>query len=1322
MLLACGSKTPDDSVAGNGGESGIAGESGNGGEDGNTVGGSGSFFEDEPDAGPVQCRTVESCEELECGPIADGCGQFIECGGCTLPATCGGAGVPSHCGVPGTGGGGGGGACEPATCEDLGVSCGSHGDGCGGVVTCTPCAGAGEECVQGQCQETTGCEPLTCADYPEPGRCGPVSDGCSGILNCPFAPCAGNEMCGAVEPGFCGVDSCQPWTCEQALLGKPPGYCGFVSNGCDGALTGCDDTEVCSGGEECGTIIGGEYVEVCGSDGGGGCVALTEEEACAGKCGVVSNGCSSTYTCGGCPVGQNCGANNNPNVCGSTICDPLTCAEQGAECGDVEDGCGNTLDCGTCTGGETCAGGGTPFQCGAPTCPPMTQSAACAAANANCGPQSDGCSGTVNCGICSGNETCGGGGTPNRCGEPDVPPCVPDGESCAELDWECGYAVNSCGDVYDCSEEGLSCNPFETCTGGIDSPTVCVGSPVDCELCDDVPNCSVSSPTRLSGRVITPGRTNGNTGNQVGVPNAFVYILRTNDESDLPAMASGIPAGGTSCDRCDDQDLGPVLTSAVTDSSGNFTLSGNIPVGQNFLLITKVGKFRRAEIYQLPESAACTQTNLPTTLPGNPTRLPRTMTDGIAVNIPRMAISTGRIDAMECVFEKMGIASSQFSRPQGTGRIKLFRADGAYPDQTSASCYACGTGSNTTDNNCRQTHCGGQNNSARTTFVNAVNDSALHGTLASLSTYDMVVFDCEGTGWDQSGAQRTANGAKVREYVNRGGRMFASHLSMSWLHTNGTTAYSAGNPIATGLGMAASWDTAYTNSSNLNTEGDGVVSVGRPDASPRIQSFADWMVNEGVTTAPGYTFDITDPRSLAIANSLGAASEEFVYRSDGNGRVQQFSFNTPYNAPEELSCGRVAYSGFHVAATGGGSNPFQNVVFPSHCSGNLTNQEKILLFMLFDLGACVGDEPEPPGCDPLEECPVGVTCGTIADGCGGLLSCGTCTAPQTCGGGGTPNQCGSSCTLTTCAAAGATCGTIGDGCGGTLNCGICPEGSACGAGGTPNVCGTPACTPRSCGSIGAECGIIGNGCGGQLNCGACDPGEVCGGGGPNQCGNGSCTPTTCLAQNANCGTIGDGCGNALPCGTCAPGSVCGAGGPNRCGPVCTPRTCESVGANCGFIGNGCGGVLNCGTCSEGAVCGGDGVPNVCGGGCPNPVTCASAGAECGTLGDGCGGILTCGTCPAGQVCGAGGQQNQCGSGSCTRDTCGAEDCGIISDGCSGTLDCGPCDGCEPFECVPNVDCGPVADGCGALIDCGVCVNGNSCGGGGQASKCGGGIH
>src|SRR5207253_7991998 len=45
-------------------------------------------------------------------------------------------------------------------------------------------------------------------------------------------------------------------------------------------------------------------------------------------------------------------------------------------------------------------------------------------------------------------------------------------------------------------------------------------------------------------------------------------------------------------------------------------------------------------------------------------------------------------------------------------------------------------------------------------------------------------------------------------------------------------------------------------------------------------------------------------------------------------------------------------------------------------------------------------------CSPTTCAAQGKNCGTIADGCGGTLSCGACTAPQTCGGGGVANVCG----------------------------------------------------------------------------------------------------------------------------------------------------------------------------------------------------------------------------------------------------------------------------------------------------------------------------
>ncbi|HVR21135.1 MAG TPA: hypothetical protein VMS65_15590, partial [Polyangiaceae bacterium] len=517
--------------------------------------------------------------------------------------------------------------------------------------------------------------------------------------------------------------------------------------------------------------------------------------------------------------------------------------------------------------------------------------AACSGENATVEPKGVGSGGDTASGGSTGTggtATGGDGGTSGATGGSGGTIITPDGGGCPALTcesigWECGYLVDDCGNMIDCADEGRMCAVNEVCVGGIGTPTQCMaGAAGTCPVCTGLPDCTGQPQvTMLSGRVITPGRDDADTGNQVGVPNATVYLLRTGDVSELPPIPTGIPADGMSCDRCEDQNLGPVLAGAVTDATGAFTIEEYVPVGVEVVLVVKVGRFRRATTLTLPESAACQTTTLPTTLPDNPTRLPRTMTDGEAVNIPRIAVTTGQIDAMECVLEKMGLDHGEFTNPSGTGRVQLFR--GGNPAMGTPP----GSGARIDDS--------------------TPHADALYGNAATILGYDLVVSDCEGQSWDQNFTERDASGTNVREFVNRGGRMFASHLSFSWLHENGDTPYDMADPIATGLGPAATWATQ----SNQLTTGNGLISIGRPNASPRIQNFADWMVNEGVTTAPAYNFTITEPRSMNTG--LGAFSEEFVHLTDMSMRTQQLSFNTPYGAPASAACGRVAYSGFHVS-------------------------------------------------------------------------------------------------------------------------------------------------------------------------------------------------------------------------------------------------------------------------------------------------------------------------------------------------------------------------------------------------------------------------
>jgi len=67
----------------------------------------------------------------------------------------------------------------------------------------------------------------------------------------------------------------------------------------------------------------------------------------------------------------------------------------------------------------------------------------------------------------------------------------------------------------------------------------------------------------------------------------------------------------------------------------------------------------------------------------------------------------------------------------------------------------------------------------------------------------------------------------------------------------------------------------------------------------------------------------------------------------------------------------------------------------------------MLEYMIFDLASCVVVPPPPqPQCTSSTCAAEGFNCGPAGDGCGNLLNCGSCSAPQTCGGGGQRGVCG----------------------------------------------------------------------------------------------------------------------------------------------------------------------------------------------------------------------------------------------------------------------------------------------------------------------------
>jgi len=857
-----------------------------------------------------------------------------------------------------------------------------------------------------------------------------------------------------------------------------------------------------------------------GEAGNGSCNALT----CAKlgyTCGQTGNGCGGMLDCGTCTAPETCGGGGTFSVCGGLgPCTPKTCAGLGANCGPEGDGCGNLLQCGTCSSPDICGGGGQPSACGtngAPhpdggldggPCVPKT----CASQNVSCGPAGDGCGNVLMCGACTtAGETCGGGGVNGACGAP--PACVP--TTCAALGFNCGPAGDGCGNVLPCG----TCTSPNICGGGA-KPGVC-GDVTPCtNLCLDQKTCSGGGTTTLTGTVVAGTLpTYIPTGDGPDpIPNVLVYV------------PNGTPTAftkGVECKSCGADVTGSPLIEATTDYLGNFTLT-NVPVPANGIipLVIQLGHWRR--IFGLGNTAnpGFSVTSCASTSAGQ-IRMPRTSSEG---DIPLTAISTGEIDPMECVLLKMGVDKSEFKDPGAGGRIEVYQGNGAIIDSSTPQ---------------------------ETTLV----PDSTNATTA-LDQYDQVIFPC----WADDPLAGMANvktskqQQNVVSYTNAGGRMFATHLSYSWLEFAGATPF---NNTATWVGDPEN------SSSGPDIEYDTGTATIQQGTSADTLTFYKWMNALAWDGASAGAFSIVQERNNFSA--VGAGSQLWIAGSQAapavtdpsNGTTYSssfplvYTFATPYSTatPPPTQCGKVIYSDFHVSVIQGGGSDDNGYVFPSECTtAPMSSQEKALEYLIWDLASCLPG-PIGPSCIPTTCAALGATCGPMGDGCGNELQCGSCsTGCETCGGGGKPSVCGGACCVaTTCAAQNISCGPAGDGCGNELQCGSCPAGLSCGGGG-----------------INGQCGSI-------------DAGPMC-------------VPLTCTSQGFSCGPAGDGCGNELQCGTCSAGQSCGSGGKSGvCSPVCVPKTCAGLGFNCGPTGDGCGHEIQCGTCNAPLSCGGGGKSSVCGG-------------------------------------------------------------------------------------------------------------------------------
>jgi hypothetical protein len=418
-----------------------------------------------------------------------------------------------------------------------------------------------------------------------------------------------------------------------------------------------------------------------------------------------------------------------------------------------------------------------------------------------------------------------------------------------------------------------------------------------------VSSCPGGGFTTLTGTVFAPNGT-------LPLYNAIVYV---------PSSAVAPFPQGATCDPCNGKVSGNPIVQTLTGPDGTFTLQG-VPTGNNIPLVIQLGKWRRE--LSVPTVPNCQTTHVDPTK----TRLPRNAREG---DMPKMAIATGALDPFECLLLKIGIDPTEIQEPPGAGvrvssRIHFYAGE----------------------------HRPG-------TVISSVTPTAsqLYSSLNNLMNYDIVMLPCEGAEFDQGTA---GSGLRLSpdprgllvQYVNSGGRVFTTHYSYDWLTYPNSPFNQISQPLTNGL-----WD-----KDQRDYPSDTVpLTANLVTNFPKGQAFAQWLTAAGASSAPN-TLAIEQIRhDIDGLNTSLAQQWATDTMPDGKPGIAHLTFNLPFSPPtidnQPQYCGRVIYSDFHVAQSEADLTSF----FPAAChAGPLSDQEKALAFMLFDLSSCVQADNKPP--------------------------------------------------------------------------------------------------------------------------------------------------------------------------------------------------------------------------------------------------------------------------------------------------------------------------------------------------------------------------
>jgi hypothetical protein len=428
---------------------------------------------------------------------------------------------------------------------------------------------------------------------------------------------------------------------------------------------------------------------------------------------------------------------------------------------------------------------------------------------------------------------------------------------------------------------------------GSDDPSTPLVVDAGCEsgLVCQVAACESGAKTTLTGTVYDPSGINALYNVQVFIPGG-----PSGDDVALPPLSSGV-----TCETCASTVIDP-MRATLTDTSGHFTLT-DVPVGDGIPLVIQIGKWRRK--FQVDVRKSCDENPIPDrtlTLPKN----------GKEGDMPQIAVTAGGCDALECLLRGIGVDASEFVVGHGgTGHVHVFNGQGGMFPGAPQGVPPRGPGSAGED---------------------------LWSDVAKMMPYDITMLGCECGEYNvNKGGPTDASGPvydSIHNYVERGGRVFATHYHYTWFK----------NSTAQDYRSIADWQATGADSEDQLIE----------TSFPKGLAMAQWMLANSASPSIGKVKLTTIADSLKDTHPPAVSWIESPRLPTGEQYSRYFSFNGPIGAAPDKQCGRVVFGDLHLMGVG--------QIFPDGCPspGALSAQQKAFEFMFFDLSACVQSDATPP--------------------------------------------------------------------------------------------------------------------------------------------------------------------------------------------------------------------------------------------------------------------------------------------------------------------------------------------------------------------------